>query len=63
MFFDNILIYSSSYEEHLQHLAEVLEILRKDKWQVKQSKCAFAQRKIAYLGYVISAEGVAQLPL
>jgi len=41
------------------HVREVLEILRRDKWQVKLSKCAFAQRRIAYLGHIISGEGVA----
>ena len=59
VFFDDILIYSNTYEEHLQHLSTVLSILRRDKWQVKMSKCTFAQQKVAYLGYVISAEGVA----
>jgi hypothetical protein len=58
VFFDDILIYSSSYAEHLQHLSAVLEILQKEQWQVKMSKCAFAQRQIAYLGHVISAAGV-----
>jgi len=58
VFFDDILIYSSSYEEHLQHITKVLAILQRDQWQAKMSKCAFAQEKIAYLGHVISAEGV-----
>jgi hypothetical protein len=49
VFFDDIFIYSSSYDEHLQHLSAVLEILQKEEWQVKMSKCAFAQRQIAYL--------------
>jgi hypothetical protein len=59
VFFDDILIYSQTYDDHLQHLATVLNILQKDQWQVKLSKCAFAQEKINYLGHVISAEGVA----
>jgi hypothetical protein len=36
----------------------VLQILSKEQWQVKLSKCAFAQERIAYLGHVISREGV-----
>jgi hypothetical protein len=59
VFFDDILIYSATYVEHLQHLATVLDILKRDQWQVKCSKCAFAQQRVAYLGHVISGEGVA----
>jgi hypothetical protein len=58
VFFDDILIYSTTYDQHLVHIRAVLEILKKGKWQVKASKCAFAQQKIAYLGHVISGEGV-----
>jgi hypothetical protein len=59
VFFDDILIYSQTYDDHLQHLATVLGILQQDQWQVKLSKCAFSQEKINYLGHVISAAGVA----
>jgi hypothetical protein len=58
VFFDDILIYSASYEEHLEHIRTVMSILQKEQWQVKLSKCAFAQRQISYLGHVISSEGV-----
>jgi len=58
VFFDDILIYSPSFEEHLQHISAVLGVLKRDKWHVKLSKCDFAKQKIAYLGHVISTEGV-----
>ena len=53
VFFDDILIYSKSLEEHLVHLRQVLELLRRDQWQVKLSKCVFAQLQLKYLGHVI----------
>jgi hypothetical protein len=49
VFFDDILIYSATYSDHLQHLAAVLEILHKDQWHVKFSKCVFAQQLLLIL--------------
>jgi hypothetical protein len=46
VFFDDILVYSSSYAEHLQHLHQVLTLLAKDQWVIKMKKCRFAQDKI-----------------
>lgn len=57
--FDDILIYSKTFSNHLEHFSAVLSILQRDKWQAKLSKCAFAQERIAYPGHVISAKGVA----
>jgi hypothetical protein len=59
VFFDDILVYSSSWTAHLQHLCAVLEVLRAHDIHVKQSKCSFATETVAYLGHVISADGVA----
>jgi len=59
VFFDDILVYSGSFADHLAHLRAVFQLLSRDQWQVKLSKCTFAQRQIAYLGHIISAEGVA----
>jgi len=58
VFFDDILIYSPDYESNLCHVRSVLEILARDQWRVKLSKCAFAQEQISYLGHVISGAGV-----
>lgn len=58
VFFDDILIYSRTYEEHIKHLALVLQWLSDDQWKIKFSKCKFAQSSIAYLGHVISGAGI-----
>lgn len=43
-------------------MKEVLQILQKDKWYVKFSKCEFASQKLLYLGHVISKDGVSTDP-
>jgi hypothetical protein len=59
VFFDDILIYISSWAEHLQHITIVLNELRAHSLHLKRSKCSFGAPSVAYLGHVISAEGVA----
>lgn len=62
IFFDDILIFSRTLEEHIEHVCLVLQLLQRDKWQVKLSKCVFAQRQLRYLGHIISEQGVATDP-
>lgn len=59
VFFDDILIYSKTFHEHLIHLRQVLQLLHDNSWKIKLSKCEFSQQRIQYLGHVISAAGVA----
>ncbi|XP_066347915.1 uncharacterized mitochondrial protein AtMg00860-like [Miscanthus floridulus] len=59
VFFDDILIYSPSWTTHLQHVKAVLLALRAHQLWLKRSKCSFAESSVAYLGHVISTEGVA----
>jgi hypothetical protein len=58
VFFDDILIYSRTWEEHLQHLDEVLGILDTQELYAKLSKCEFGLTEMLYLGHVIGAQGV-----
>lgn len=50
VFFDDIFIYSSSLELHLQHLAQVLQQLSEHHLKVNKKKCSFCQDNIEYLG-------------
>ena len=59
VFFDDILIYSSSWAEHLQHVAIVFNKLRAHHLHLKRSKCSFGVTSVAYLGHIISGDGVA----
>lgn len=59
VFFDDILIYSSSWSTHLQHINAVLSALRDHQLRLKRSKCSFATLSVHYLGHIISGEGVA----
>ena len=58
VFFDDILIYSKTWEEHLKHLDEILSILEEHSLYTKMSKCEFGMKKMLYLGHIISGEGV-----
>lgn len=58
VFFDDILIYSSTLEDHLSHLTQVFTQLRLHSLRVKLSKCSFGQSSVEYLGHIISVEGV-----
>jgi hypothetical protein len=62
VFFNDILVYSRTFEEHLDHLTQVFQWLAKDQWKIKLSKCKFAQREIFYLGHIISERGIATDP-
>jgi hypothetical protein len=62
VFIDDILIYSKSYEEHKDHLRQVLQILREKKLYAKLSKCEFWLEEVKFLGHVITREGIAVDP-
>ncbi|GJS61437.1 putative nucleotidyltransferase, ribonuclease H [Tanacetum coccineum] len=62
VFIDDILVYSKSEEEHEQHLRIVLEILRQKKLYAKFLKCEFWLQQVAFLGHIVSADGIIMDP-
>jgi hypothetical protein len=58
VFFDDILIYSWSWQEHMRHLDEVLSIMEAQSLYAKESKWEFGMTKFFYLGHIINAQGV-----
>ncbi|GKA16061.1 retrotransposon protein, putative, ty3-gypsy subclass, partial [Tanacetum coccineum] len=61
-FIYDILVYSNMREEHEDHLCIVLEILRRKKLYAKFSKCDFWLGQVAFLGHIVSADGIAMYP-
>jgi hypothetical protein len=50
VYLDDILIHSRSREEHVRHLEQLFEVLRRERFHAKTSKCHWAQTELEYLG-------------
>jgi hypothetical protein len=62
VFFDDILVYSKTMADHIQHLRLVFELLCTHQLVAKESKGVFGTKQMEYLGHVITKEGVATDP-
>lgn len=58
IYMDDILVATSTIEEHLKILAEVFKVIRENSLQLKLSKCKFLFEEIDYLGYRVNREGI-----
>jgi len=59
VYIDDILVYSNTMEEHIQHVRSVLRRLIQHQLYAKAEKCEFHLTTTSFLGYIISQEGVA----
>ena len=62
MYFIDILIYSKSKEQHLDHLTQVCTTLKKESLYGNLKKCSFFTNKVIFLGFIVSSEGVSTNP-
>ena len=62
VFFYDILVYSLDLPTHFTHLESIFKLLQQHKLYVDNKKCELGKNQLAYLGHVISAQGVAVDP-
>ena len=58
VYFDDILIYSNSKKQHLDHLTQVCTTLKKESLYGNLKKCSFFTNKVVFLGFIVSSEGI-----
>ena len=62
VYIDDIVIHSHTLTEHLTHLRQVLDILRREKLYAKMKKCSFAHREIEFCGFLVNGDGIRTHP-
>ena len=62
VYLDDIMIFSKTKEEHLEHVRQVLQRLKEEKLMINMKKYSFTQEEIVYLGFVISFDGLRMDP-
>ena len=61
-YLDDVIIFSRSFEEHVDHLRQVFDRLRQAGLKLQPKKCTFGQTEVKYLGHIVSKDGVATDP-
>ncbi|GBG87469.1 hypothetical protein CBR_g45527 [Chara braunii] len=61
IYLDDILVYSWSLDEHVEHLRTALEWLRQAKYKANRDKCEFAWQELEYLGHYVTPQGIRPL--
>jgi hypothetical protein len=62
VYLDDVLIYSTTYEEHVDHLRQVLQRLKENKLHCRVTKCRFLEKELDYLGFLLKQGKVSVLP-
>ncbi|XP_076048730.1 uncharacterized protein LOC143029735 [Oratosquilla oratoria] len=62
VYMDDIIVLGTSWDDHLKNLEDVLQRLQEASLSLRLEKCHFFQKEVAYLGHVISQEGIKPQP-
>jgi hypothetical protein len=58
VYINDIIIYSSTFEEHIDHINQVFEALRKAGLKIKLKKCHFCFSNLEFLGHIVGRDGI-----
>ncbi|KAA0054966.1 transposon Ty3-I Gag-Pol polyprotein isoform X1 [Cucumis melo var. makuwa] len=58
VYFDDILVFSKTYDQHLQHIDQLFQVLNHNELYVNLKKCIFCSNEIAFLGFIIRKDHV-----
>ena len=58
VYIDDIIVYGRTCQEHLERLEEVFKRLKQTGLKMKPSKCYLLQKRVRYLGHILSEDGV-----
>ena len=61
-YIDDVIIYSKTFNDHLNHLNEICQLLKQARFRLNPEKCEIAQRRIDYLGHSIENENIRPCP-
>lgn len=62
VYMDDVIVYSTSLEDHLERLRNVFDRLRQSNLKIQPDKCEFLRKEVAYLGHLITEDGVKPNP-
>lgn len=57
VYLDDIIIFSEDHHQHLEHLRQVFDVLRRAKLHISLQKCSFGKPELIFLGFHVSADG------
>ncbi|MCG8077518.1 MAG: hypothetical protein JAY75_14935, partial [Candidatus Thiodiazotropha taylori] len=58
VYLDDVIIFSTTFEEHVERLHAVFSKLQEHNLKLKASKCEFMKSEVTYLGHIVSEEGI-----
>jgi hypothetical protein len=58
IYIDDIIVWSQTFEEHLNHLSQIFDRFKKANLKLNPTNCHFAKPEVLYLGHIIYKDGI-----